>query len=58
MSRHAKNSDSRATALVRSATTLTFFLCGLFIWIFKLKGSRNEDEGLLSDLVARANRKA
>ena len=47
MSRHAKNTDSRATALVRSATTLTFFLCGLFIWIFKLKGSRNEDEGLL-----------
>lgn len=48
MSRHAQNPGSRLTSLLRSAAGLIFFLCGVFIWVFKLKGSSGDDGGLLA----------
>lgn len=47
MIRHAKNSRSRMDSLLRFTIGLTFFLCGLLVWVFKLKGSRDDEDGLL-----------
>ena len=34
--------DSRTAQLLRALVSLTFFSCGVLIWVFKLSGSQDE----------------
>ena len=47
MNRPPAHPISRSESLLRFAVSLSFFMCGALIWVFKLKGSSGDEEGLL-----------